>query len=145
VTQSRPIEKIVHDPLILGHELVKLIHEYYAWHTPRVGVAEFPLKEIKRLCWTDANSLESFPEQDVRVVGVRNLHAVDLDKYEVLQFVRRNGAFEARNYFANGGRLSRARRAGNVDAVTGAIGNGLFEVKIDFFELVLPAGQTLGD
>jgi len=40
VAQARPVEEIVHDALVLGDELVELVHEDYAGNSPWAWLVE---------------------------------------------------------------------------------------------------------
>jgi hypothetical protein len=65
VSQSRPVEEVIHDSLVLRNQLVKLIHEHYTRDTTRTRVTELSLQEIKSLSWTGSFPLKSLPEKSI--------------------------------------------------------------------------------
>jgi len=85
--QGGPVEEVVHDSLVLGHQLVKLVHEHHTGGTARTRVAKLPLQEIKGLGWTSPFSLKGLPEKSIRLVRIRDLHTIDLDEDKVIELV----------------------------------------------------------
>ena len=88
----------------------------------------------------DAVAFEGFPEEGVGLVGVRHLHAVDLDEVEVVEGVGEDGVVELGDDGADGGGLAGAGRAGDVDAGSRAVGDGVVEVLVHGGEFFFAAG-----
>ena len=131
MSQSRPVEKIVHHALILGHKLVQLIHQYHAWHSPGARMIEFPLQQTQSMSRTNPLTFYCFPQQRIRLVRISHLHTVDLHENEIVQFLCEYAGVELRNDFAYRGGFARAGRPGDVNAGARAGGNGGFEVIVD--------------
>lgn len=145
MSQGRPVEKIVHDGLVLGHQLIKLVHEHHAGDATWARVAKLPLQEVEGLGRAGSLALEGLPQERVRLVRVCDLHAVDLDKDEVVELVRANGLLEPGDDLAHRRRLARPRRARDVDAVARAVRDGGLEVRVHERELPLSAGEACGN
>ena len=84
---------------------------------------------------------QRLPKQRVRLVRIRDLHAVDLHKNEVVQLFRLDAGVELRNDFTDRGCFTSARCAGDVDAGAGTSGDCGFEVFVDGGELFCPARE----
>jgi hypothetical protein len=65
MSQGRPVEKVVHDSLVLGHQLIKLVHEHHTRDTSWTGVAELSFQEVQRLGRTGSLALESLPKKGI--------------------------------------------------------------------------------
>lgn len=107
-------------------------------------MVEFPLQQPERMCWTDSFPSQCLPQERIRLMRVRDLHAVDLDKYEVVQFFRQNAGIKLRDNLSYGRRFARAGRTGNIDAGSCSGRDGGFEVSVDGGEFSVAAGQRVG-
>lgn len=75
-------------------------------------------------------SFQSFPKQRIRLVRIRNLHAVDFHKYKVIQFVSHDGCVQLGNDFSDCCCLSSSGSARYIDTCSGAFVDGCLKVRI---------------
>lgn len=107
-------------------------------------MVEFPLQQPERMRWADSFPPQCLPQERIRLVRVRDFHAVDLDEDKIVQLFRQNAGIELGDNLSYGRRFPRARRAGNVDAGAGSDRDGGFEMVVDSGEFGGTAGQRVG-
>lgn len=47
-------------------------------------MVEFPFQQPERMRWADSFSSQCLPQERIRLMRVRDFHAVDFDEYEIV-------------------------------------------------------------
>lgn len=108
-------------------------------------MAKLMLQQIQRMARTYPTPAQRLPQQRIRLVRIRHFHPIHLHENEIVELLRHDGRVELRDYFPHGSGFARSRRAGDVDAAAGTVGDGGFEVRVDGAEGFFAAREGVGD
>ena len=92
----------------------------------------------------DSLPLNSLPQKRVGLMGVRDFHAIDLDKDEIVNLISFYGRIHLRYYFPHRSCLARAGGSRDVDTGTRAFSDCRLQVGKDKLKGLLPAWKRRG-
>ncbi len=94
--------------------------------------------------WRNSLSFKCLPEQGIGLMRICDFHAVNLDEYEIIEFLGHDGGVKLSNNLADCGCFSGTWCARDIDTCSSAFNNGCFKVGVDRGEFIFPAWKTVG-